>query len=87
MTSVEVIIPVFNDQSRLNRLLESLTAQTLPPSSFSVTIVDNGSDSPVFLPEGLPFHCRLMFCSKHGSCCQKCGMAKYTSALGCLYRF
>ena len=40
MTSVEVIIPVFNDQSRLNRLSESLTEQTLPPSSFSVTIVD-----------------------------------------------
>ena len=67
MTSVEVIIPVFNDQSRLNRLLALLSEQTLPPSLFSVTVVDNGSDSPVVLPEGLPFHCRLMLCSKHGS--------------------
>ena len=65
--SSKVIIPVFNDQSRLNRLLALLSEQTLPPSLFSVTVVDNGSDSPVVLPEGLPFHCRLMLCSKHGS--------------------
>ena len=45
MTAVEVIVPVFNDQFRLNCLLKSLAEQTLDPDLFSVTVVDNGSES------------------------------------------
>ncbi|WP_392346894.1 glycosyltransferase family 2 protein [Parasynechococcus sp.] len=67
MTAVEVIIPVFNDKNRLNYLLTSLAHQTLEPHLFSVIVVDNGSDSPVVIPVGLPFFCRLMFCSSPGS--------------------
>ena len=67
MTIVEVIVPVFNDQDRLNCLLTALARQTLDPRLFSVTVVDNGSQLPIFIPEGLPFDCRLMFCSQPGS--------------------
>ena len=67
MTAVEVIVPVFNDQFRLNCLLKSLAEQTLDPDLFSVTVVDNGSESPVSIPAGLPFSCRLLFCYVPGS--------------------
>ena len=48
-----------------NRLL-ALLSEPFPPSLFSVTVVDNGSDSPLTFRRP-PFHCRLMLCSKHGS--------------------
>lgn len=67
MTSVDVVVPVFNDQIRLNRLLASLARQTLSPLSFGVIVVDNGSEVPVTLPDGLPFDCRLIFCAAPGS--------------------
>ena len=67
MTLVDVIVPVFNDQIRLNCLLMSLARQTLEPNLFSVIVVDNGSDSPVVIPGGLPFSWRLMSCSEPGS--------------------
>ena len=67
MTEVEVIVPVFNDQIRLNYLLESLALQTLDPNLFVVTIVDNGSESPVVIPDSLPYSCKLISCSIPGS--------------------
>ena len=67
MTEVEVIVPVFNDQNRLNYLLKALTFQTLDPNLFAVTVVDNGSDSPIVIPDSLPYSCKLIFCSTPGS--------------------
>lgn len=67
MTAVEVIVPVFNDQIRLNLLLNSLARQTLDPNLFAVTVVDNGSEFPIVIPDGLPFFCKLIVCSKPGS--------------------
>ena len=67
MTAVEVIVPVFNDQNRLNRLLKLLALQTLDPNLFAVTVVDNGSQVPVVIPGSLPFFCRLIFCPTPGS--------------------
>ena len=67
MTAVEVIVPVFNDQNRLNYLLKSLSLQTLSSNLFAVTVVDNGSEIPVVIPCGLPFSCKLILCSKPGS--------------------
>ena len=60
MTAVEVIVPVFNDQNRLNCLLKSLSLQTLSSNLFAVTVVDNGSEIPVVIPCGLPFSCKLI---------------------------
>lgn len=67
MIAIEVIVPVFNDQIRLNLLLASLARQTLDPNLFAVTVVDNGSQFPVVIPSGLPFSCKLIFCSTPGS--------------------
>ena len=67
MTAVEIIIPVFNDQNRLNCLLKLLAQQTLNPNLFTVTIVDNGSKYPIVIPGGLPFSCKLISCSQPGS--------------------
>ena len=67
MTAVEVIVPVFNDQNRLNLLLQALALQTVDPNLFAVTVVDNGSEFPVVIPCGLPFSCKLIFCSTPGS--------------------
>ena len=67
MTAVEVIVPVFNDQNRLNCLLKALALQTVDPSLFAVTVVDNGSEIPIVIPGNLPFSCKLIFCSTPGS--------------------
>ena len=67
MTAVEVIVPVFNDQYRLNCLLQALALQTVDPNLFAVTVVDNGSEIPIFIPGNLPFFCKLIHCSTPGS--------------------
>ena len=67
MIAVEVIVPVFNDQNRLNLLLQALALQTVDPNLFAVTVVDNGSEFPVVIPCDLPFSCKLIFCSTPGS--------------------
>lgn len=41
--SVSVIIPAYNRKSELEQLLASLARQTLPPDSFEVIVVDDGS--------------------------------------------
>jgi len=44
---VSVIIPVYNDNSRLQTCLGALTSQTYPADRFEVIVVDNGSAPPV----------------------------------------
>jgi glycosyltransferase involved in cell wall biosynthesis len=41
---ISVIIPVFNDTSRLSLCLEALAQQTYPRSQFETVVVDNGSN-------------------------------------------
>ena len=45
MLEVSVIIPTFNRQDSLQRLLDSLDLQTLGSSKFEVIVVEDGSDS------------------------------------------
>ena len=40
---ISVVIPVLNEEKVIGQCLESLTRQTLPPASFEVIVVDNGS--------------------------------------------
>jgi len=42
--AISVIIPTYNRKSELEQLLASLARQTLPPGSFEVIVVDDGSD-------------------------------------------
>ncbi len=44
---VSVIIPVFNDNDRLQICLDALAGQTYPADRFEVIVVDNGSMPPV----------------------------------------
>ena len=44
---VSVIVPVYNDNSRLQTCLDALARQTYPQHRFEVIVVDNGSDVPV----------------------------------------
>lgn len=44
---VSVIIPVYNDFSRLEVCLRALEKQTYPQDKYEVIVVDNGSDRPI----------------------------------------
>lgn len=45
MSRISVIIPAFNQQSKLQRSLATLRAQTVPP--YEIIVVDDGSKTPV----------------------------------------
>lgn len=65
--SVSIIVPAFNDQSGVLRLLSAIREQTYPPERIETIIVDNGSNPPLRLdhPDGLSL--RLLSCTKPGS--------------------
>jgi glycosyltransferase involved in cell wall biosynthesis len=44
---VSVIIPVYNDHSRLTICLHALEAQTYPRDRYEIIVVDNGSDKSI----------------------------------------
>lgn len=65
---VSVVIPVYQDQSGLDRCLASIALQdgiTMP--ELEVVVVDNGSDPEIVLPENLPFIVKLAVCKKKGA--------------------
>lgn len=41
-----ILIPVFNDEEDLERVLSALNEQTLDAGKFEIIVVDNGSDNP-----------------------------------------
>jgi cellulose synthase/poly-beta-1,6-N-acetylglucosamine synthase-like glycosyltransferase len=44
---VSVIVPVYNDSVRLQRLLDALRAQSYPRESYEIIVIDNGSQEDV----------------------------------------
>jgi glycosyltransferase involved in cell wall biosynthesis len=52
-----ILIPVFNDQAGLERALESLAADG---EEFTVYVVDDGSNPPMSIPDGLPYRVHLI---------------------------
>lgn len=52
-----VLIPVYNDQAGLERSLAALRADG---ADFDLVVVDDGSSSPMRLPDGLPFRATLL---------------------------
>lgn len=44
---ISIIVPVYNDSTRLNRCLSALKSQSYPPHLFEVIVVDNGSRDDV----------------------------------------
>lgn len=63
--AVSVIIPTLDRPAALQRCIDALAMQTLPPDRFEVIVVDNGSRPPV-RPE-LPANGCLLRCSTPGS--------------------
>ncbi|XNY99709.1 glycosyltransferase [Micrococcus luteus] len=55
MTEVSVVVPYYQDQDGLDRLLAALAAQTMPAERFEVVVADDGSPEPPRIPDGLPF--------------------------------
>ena len=43
LTTISVVVPVYNDPEGIRTTLESLTAQTYPVDAYEVLVVDNGS--------------------------------------------
>ncbi len=58
--AISVIIPTYNRKRRLEELLDSLAAQTLPPAEFEVIVVDDGStdDTESVAARAYPFRLR-----------------------------
>ena len=65
-TKLDIIIPVYNDQTGLDQLLFSISKQTLALDHIQVIVVDNNSKSPIRLPY-TPFRCHLIHCVTPGS--------------------
>ena len=65
--TVSVIIPVYNDEERLQRCLDALSRQTYPADRREIVVVDNSSDVP---PDEVVASCegaRLVHEAKEGS--------------------
>ena len=45
--SISVVIPVFDDETRLSACLDAVSRQTYPPDLIQVIVVDNGSPRPL----------------------------------------
>jgi glycosyltransferase involved in cell wall biosynthesis len=60
--AISVVIPTFNRSKYLARVLRSLEQQDMPPGSFEVLVVDDGStdDTPAVLREKYSFPLRAM---------------------------
>jgi len=81
--SISIIIPVKDNQSGINRFLESFF-DTHPHEGFptEIIIVDNNSDEPIFIPE--PFlsddlDIQVFLCSKPGPASARNYGAKHTT--------
>ncbi|WP_018653631.1 glycosyltransferase family 2 protein [Actinomadura flavalba] len=58
--TVSVVVPAFEDQTRLDLTLASLAAQSYPEHLLEVVVVDDGSTPPLRLPEIAPARTRLV---------------------------
>ena len=60
MTEVSVVVPYYEDQEGLNRLLAALARQTMPAQRFEAVIADDGSSRHPRIQDGLPFGVRVV---------------------------
>lgn len=62
-----VIVPAFNAQDGLDRLLNAISQQTVDKDTFEVIVVDNGSEPPLKISKTRSFECKLIRCPVPGS--------------------
>ncbi|MFC7589214.1 glycosyltransferase family 2 protein [Nonomuraea antimicrobica] len=58
--TVTVVIPAYNRQETLDLTLAALSAQTYPEHLLDVIVVDDGSSTPLHLPEIVPSRTKLV---------------------------
>jgi hypothetical protein len=54
---ISLVVATFNRRPLLERLLQQLEGQTLPPAQFEVVVVDDGSQEPGRAPDRLTTTC------------------------------
>lgn len=64
---VTVIVPVYNDQTGIDRCLDALRTQSYPIDQYEVVVVDNNSNPPMRLGDSATANIKLAKCSKVGS--------------------
>lgn len=64
---VSVIVPVFNDQSGIDRCIEALTTQSYPQDRYEIIVVDNNSEPRIRLKNKAGFYVQLLWCGTAGS--------------------
>ena len=68
MSEVSIVIPVFQDQTGLNRCLEAIGLQEgIALSDIEVIVVDNGSEPSMTISQDLLFPIQLLMCEKKGA--------------------
>ena len=65
---VSIVIPVYQDQSGLNRCLEALSGQVeIDLAEIEVIVVDNGHAPEIGISHDFPFSVQLLWCDKKGA--------------------
>ena len=64
---ISIIIPVYNDQDGLNRVLKSLQSQTTPATRFEVIVIDNNSEPAMKPCSTIAIPYAIYTCSTPGS--------------------
>lgn len=67
MTSISIIVPVFQDPDGIRHCLYALAGQTCQTGNFEVVVVDNGSAPPIKISDTYPFKVVLIHCSTPGA--------------------
>jgi glycosyltransferase involved in cell wall biosynthesis len=57
---VSVIVPTYNRPDSIMKCLDALERQTIPPESFEVIVVDDGSSAPLTPDQEYPFLLRVV---------------------------
>tara|TARA_B100001063_G_scaffold242903_1_gene272487 strand:+ start:185 stop:1072 length:888 start_codon:yes stop_codon:yes gene_type:complete len=65
-TELDIIIPVYNDQKGLDKILSSIESQNISKELIRVLVVDNDSKPPVKIPP-TSFAVHLLHCKQAGS--------------------
>lgn len=80
LSSVEIIIPVYNDHRGVRNCLSALFMQEADVAGMGITVVDNGSSPPISIDEDSFGEVRVFQCDRPGSYAARNLGAKNTNA-------
>jgi glycosyltransferase involved in cell wall biosynthesis len=79
ISSVSVIIPVFNDQTGLLKCIKAISSQSYSPQSLEIIVVDNASTPSITVESSLDLTIKVICCEKPGSYAARNAGAKAAS--------